>query len=66
MALHTDGLDRDARRANEWFRRYVPRRSLRQWQGEGARLVARQIFRELTGPDSRPVGQAKANATRSA
>ena len=25
-AVHTDGLDRDARRALDWFRRYVPRR----------------------------------------
>jgi hypothetical protein len=34
--VRTDGLDRDARRALDWFRRYVPRRHMRQWQREGA------------------------------
>jgi hypothetical protein len=51
--VHTDGLDRDARRALDWFRRYVPRRSLRQWQREGARLVAERLWGELVSTDPR-------------
>jgi hypothetical protein len=49
----TDGLDRDARRALEWFRRYVPRRSLRQWQREGAARVADRLWGELIRTDPR-------------
>jgi hypothetical protein len=49
----TDGLDRDSRRALEWFRRYVPRRSLRQWQREGGGLVADRLWGELMRTDPR-------------
>ena len=49
----TDGLDRDSRRALEWFRRYVPRRSLRQWQREGGALVADRLWGELMRTDPR-------------
>ncbi|GAA3339900.1 hypothetical protein GCM10020358_25370 [Amorphoplanes nipponensis] len=48
-----EGLDRDARRAVDWFRRYVPRRSLHRWQAEGAALVAAQLWRELVSTDPR-------------
>ena len=48
-----EGLDRDARRAVDWFRRYVPRRSLRRWQTEGAAMVAAQLWRELVSTDPR-------------
>jgi hypothetical protein len=41
------GLDRDARRALEWFRQYVPQRTMRQWQAAGSRLVAHDLWREL-------------------
>jgi hypothetical protein len=41
------GLDRDARRALEWFRQHVPRRTLRQWQVAGSRMVALDLWREL-------------------
>lgn len=46
--LSTDGLDRDARRAIDWMRRYVPRRKLRQWQAEGADMVADRLWADLT------------------
>jgi hypothetical protein len=49
----TDGLDRDARRALDWFRRYVPRRSMRQWQREAAGLVAGRLWGELMRTDPR-------------
>ena len=52
-AAAADGLDRDARRAVDWFRRYVPRRSLRRWQAEGATMVAAQLWRELVSTDPR-------------
>ena len=48
-----DGLDRDARKALDWFKRYVNRRTLRRWQSEGAELVAAQLWRELVGTDPR-------------
>lgn len=48
-----DGLDRDARRAIDWFRRYVPRRSLRRWQAEAATMVAARLWRDLVGTDPR-------------
>jgi hypothetical protein len=44
-------LDRDARRAMEWFRQYVPPSRLRRWQDEGARLVAACLWREMAGTD---------------
>jgi hypothetical protein len=37
-------LDRDARRALEWFRRHVPERNLRLWQAVGARMVADRLW----------------------
>jgi hypothetical protein len=41
------GLDRDARRALEWFRQYVPQRTMRQWQSAGSALVAQQLWQEM-------------------
>ena len=52
-APQPEGLDRDARRAVDWFRRYVPRRSLRRWQAEGATMVAAQLWRDLVSTDPR-------------
>ncbi|MFI5889014.1 hypothetical protein ACIA5D_02725 [Actinoplanes sp. NPDC051513] len=49
----TDGLDREARRALDWMRRYVPRRSLRRWQDEATAIVARRLWDELTHTDPR-------------
>jgi hypothetical protein len=51
--LSTDGLDREARRAVDWMRRYVPRGTLRQWQAEGADQVADRLWRDLTYTDPR-------------
>jgi hypothetical protein len=48
-----EGLERDARRAVEWFRRYVPRRSMHRWQADGAEMVAGQLWRELVSTDPR-------------
>jgi hypothetical protein len=66
----TDGLDRDARRAFDWFRRYVPKRTLRQWQNEGAQMVADRLWGELMRTDPRWLTRAakakRASATRSA
>jgi hypothetical protein len=45
------GLDRDARRALEWFRQHVPRRTARNWQAAGSRLVAEDLWRELVRAD---------------
>jgi hypothetical protein len=47
------GLDRDARRALDWFRQHVPQRSLRQWQEAGSQLVAHRLWRELARTDPR-------------
>ncbi|MCA2213570.1 hypothetical protein [Jidongwangia harbinensis] len=58
-----DGLDADAVRAMEWFRRYVPRRRLQQWQAEGARLVAERLWAELIRTDPRWLTRAGALAT---
>jgi hypothetical protein len=61
----TEGLDRDARRALEWFRRYVPKRSLRQWQSEGAEVVARRLWGDLVSTDPRWLTRSTTvNATR--
>jgi hypothetical protein len=57
---HTDGLDRDGRRALDWFRRYVPKALLRQWQREGAQLVARRLWNELVRTDPRWLTHAAA------
>ena len=66
---HTDGLDRDARRALDWFRRYVPKQSLRQWKREGAQLVAERLWGELVQTDPRWLTHAaavkRASTTRS-
>jgi hypothetical protein len=48
-----DNLDRDARRAVDWFRRYVPRKSMRRWTAEGAELVAGQLWRDLVSTNPR-------------
>jgi hypothetical protein len=65
----TDGLDRDARQALAWFRRHVPRRTLRQWQSEAAELVAERLWTELVSTDPRWLTRAGAakrpSATRS-
>lgn len=53
----TSGLDRDARRAQDWFRRYVPQHQLRQWQAEGVRLVAAQLWAELITTDPAWLGR---------
>ena len=59
-----DGLDRDARRALEWFNRYVPRSSLQLWQSEGAELVAARLWRDLVSTDPRWLTRTTTNATR--
>ncbi|MFI7600932.1 hypothetical protein [Actinoplanes sp. NPDC049681] len=48
-----DGLNRDARRALDWFRRHVPRGTLRRWTAEGADMVAARLWRELLSTDPR-------------
>jgi hypothetical protein len=58
------GLDRDARRALEWFRGSVPQRSLRQWQATGSRMVARQLWRDLAHADPKWPGRVRPTATR--
>jgi hypothetical protein len=63
-APQVDGLDRDARRALEWFRRYVPKQTLEQWQSEGSELVAARLWHELARTDPRWLTRTKANATR--
>jgi hypothetical protein len=59
-----DDLDRDARRALEWFRRYVPTSSLQLWQSEGAELVAARLWRDLVSTDPRWLTRTTTNATR--
>jgi hypothetical protein len=60
--LNSEGLDRDSRRAYDWFRRYVPRRTLREWQREGATLVADRLWGELVRTDPRWLTRAGALA----
>jgi hypothetical protein len=60
--LRTDGLDRDARRALDWFRRYVPRRTMRHWQREGSRMIADWLWSELVRSDPRWLTRAGALA----
>lgn len=64
-----DGLDRDARQALDWMRRYVPRRVLRRWQTEGATAVAGLLWEELTTTDprwlTRPPTGKRPSTTRS-
>ncbi|MEU8814218.1 hypothetical protein [Actinoplanes sp. NPDC048796] len=50
---NTDGLDRDARRAVDWMRRKVPRRTLRRWQEEGAAVIATRLRADLAGEKPR-------------
>ncbi|MEV4707185.1 hypothetical protein [Actinoplanes sp. NPDC049316] len=52
-APQAEGLDRDARQALDWFRRFVPSRSLQRWKGEGADLVAARLWRDLVSADPR-------------
>lgn len=37
------GLDETSRRAFDWFRRYVPERTLYNWQNAAARVVAKDL-----------------------
>jgi hypothetical protein len=64
-----DGLDRDGRRALDWFRRYVPKSSLQQWKQEGSQLVAERLWGELVRTDPRWLTHAaaakRASTTRS-
>ncbi len=60
--LNTEGLDRDDRRAHDWFRRHVPRRLMRQWQRQGAGLVADRLWAELVSTDPRWLTRAGALA----
>ena len=57
-----EALDRDARRAYDWFKRYVPVRVMRQWQREGAKLVAERLWGELISTDPRWLTRAGALA----
>ncbi|HEU4349056.1 MAG TPA: hypothetical protein VFR35_14860 [Actinoplanes sp.] len=58
----SEGLDRDGRRACDWFRRYVPERTAREWQREGATLVADRLWGELMRTDPRWLTRAGALA----
>jgi hypothetical protein len=58
--FRAEGLDRDSRRALDWFRRHVPKRALRQWQDEGARQVADRLWGELRRTDPRWLTHAAA------
>lgn len=60
------GLDRDARRAVEWLRRYVPHSLLCQWQDEGARLVAATLRGDLLRADLRGRSGVDTSAARRA
>lgn len=60
--LRTDGLDRDARRALDWFQRYVPRRHMQHWQREASRIVADRLWSELVRTDPRWLTRAGAMA----
>ncbi|MFF5293580.1 hypothetical protein [Paractinoplanes globisporus] len=46
-----DGLDREARMALDWMRRYVPKRMMERWQVEGSAIVARRLWDELSNTD---------------
>ncbi|WP_189328714.1 hypothetical protein [Actinoplanes ianthinogenes] len=48
-----DGLSREARMAVDWFRRTVPRDTMRQWQREAAMVVAAQLWEALSDYRSR-------------
>ncbi|MEV4638728.1 hypothetical protein AB0J80_15390 [Actinoplanes sp. NPDC049548] len=59
-APQTDGLGRDARQALDWFRRHVPRSTLRRWTAEGADKVAARLWRDLLSTDPRWLTRADA------
>ncbi|WP_203824487.1 hypothetical protein [Actinoplanes palleronii] len=48
-----DGLSREARMAVDWFRRYVPRDTMRQWHREAAMVVAERLWEALSSDRSR-------------
>ncbi|WIM95596.1 hypothetical protein ACTOB_007716 [Actinoplanes oblitus] len=48
-----DGLSREARMALDWFRRNVPRDTMRQWHREAAMIVAAQLWEALSDDRSR-------------
>jgi hypothetical protein len=58
--FRAESLDRDSRRALDWFRRHASKRTLRQWQVEGARLVAERLWGELRRTDPRWLTHAAA------
>jgi hypothetical protein len=58
--FRAEALDRDSRRALDWFRRHVPKDTLRQWQADGARLVAERLWDELRRTDPRWLTHAAA------
>ncbi len=47
--LRLDGLNREARLAVDWFRRYVPEDVTKQWLREAAMVVAERLWTELEG-----------------
>lgn len=47
-----DGLSREARMAVDWFRRNVPRDTMRQWHREAAMLVAGGLWEALAQDSS--------------
>ncbi|GLW29862.1 hypothetical protein Areg01_28020 [Actinoplanes regularis] len=49
--LRVDGLSREARMAVDWFRRNVPRDTMRLWQREAAMIVAGQLWSEAFSND---------------
>lgn len=49
----TNGLDRETRRVNDWFRQYVPRHTLHRWQWEAAGIVAGRLWRDVVATDPR-------------
>ncbi len=46
-----DGLSREARMAVDWFRRNVPRDTMRQWHREAAMVVAGRLWAEAFSGD---------------
>lgn len=46
-----DGLSREARMAVDWFRRNVPRDTMRQWQREAAMVVAARLWADAFSSD---------------
>ncbi|GAA2894701.1 hypothetical protein Acy02nite_59620 [Actinoplanes cyaneus] len=46
-----DGLSREARMAVDWFRRNVPRDTMRQWHREAAMVVAGRLWAEAFSSD---------------